>query len=193
MQKQSKQLDDEFNKKEQRLKQENQGEGLKNKLDQLDKQKSQAQQDLNKEHSKKQQDLNNQQQDDQDQKSQGARGKEQGRNQQQDTKDQKPQDNDQERNDRGSAESSANTPDSLNNESLQSDKIKGNKKSLDREDPIDYTKSEYGQEESKQAPEERLSREEANRLLDAYNRNEKGLLRDGKKAYRAKSYSYNDW
>ena len=165
MQKQSKQLENEFDKKKERLKQENQGEDLKNKLDQLDKQKAQAQQDLNKERSK----------------------------QQQDTKDQKLQGNDQGRNVRGSAESSATGQDSLNNESLQSDKIGDNKKSLDREDSIDYTKSEYGQEESKQVPEERLSREEANRLLDAYNRNEKGLLRDGKKAYPAKNYSYNDW
>jgi len=106
---------------------------------------------------------------------------------------QETQENDRGRNVRGSAESSATGQDSLNNESLQSDKIGDNKKSLDREDSIDYTKSEYGQEESKQVPEERLSREEANRLLDAYNRNEKGLLRDGKKAYPAKNYSYNDW
>ena len=192
MQKQSKQLEDEFDKRKERLKQETQGEDLKNKLNQLDKQKAQAQKDLNKERFKKQQGLDKQQQD-QGQKSQGTSHKEQEREQQQDKKQQESQDNDQGGNVRGSAESFANGQDSLSKEDLKRDKIQENKKSLDRDGSIDYTKSEYDQVESKQASKAGLSREEANRLLDAYNRNEKGLLRDNKKASKVKSYSYNDW
>ena len=129
----------------------------------------------------------------QGQRSQGTSHKEQEREQQQDKKQQESQDNDQGGNVRGSAESFANGQDSLSKEDLKRDKIQENKKSLDRDGSIDYTKSEYDQVESKQASKAGLSREEANRLLDAYNRNEKGLLRDNKKASKVKSYSYNDW
>jgi len=159
-----KQLQDEYNKQKESIeKSQDSPEQKQQKLDDLNKDHSKKQDQLNKEQSNKQQDLNDQQKSQQENLNQ--QHKDQLNKQQQSQQDQ------------------------LNNQQRQQQDQPSSKKDLDSTRPMDYTNDRLPKETS---PTD-LSKEEAEKLLDAYGKEGKGLPKGPTKPPAASDDNYRDW
>ena len=78
-------------------------------------------------------------------------------------------------------------------QSQDQQKQQADKKELDSDSPLDYTKDEQAQTQEDSAKQDRMTKEEAERLLDAYRRKERGMPSNIESKRKTKEPSYKDW
>ena len=187
-QEQSKQLQDQ--QKQQQSQLQDQQKQQQQKSDDLQKQQQQQTQSLEDEQQKQKQQLEDEFQKKQEQLQQQRKGEDlqdkldelnqQKQQQQQELKDQQQKQSQDQQNQQ-------------QKQSQDQQKQQADKKELDSDSPLDYTKDEQAQTQEDSAKQDRMTKEEAERLLDAYRRKERGMPSDIESKRKTKDRAYKDW
>ena len=187
-QEQSKQLHDQ--QKQQQSQLQDQQKQQQQKSDDLQKQQQQQAQSLKDQQQKQKQQLEDEFQKKQEQLQQQHKGEDlqdkldelnqQKQQQQQELKDQQQKQSQDQQNQQ-------------QKQSQDQQKQQADKKELDSDSPLDYTKDEQAQTQEDSAKQDRMTKEEAERLLDAYRRKERGMPSNIESKRKTKEPSYKDW